>query len=218
MDNDKILVYRGSGSDLATDIKGVLSPDELERLIESLPSPSQGPAAPHFEANGILLCKNCGGFRADHKPNEAGEPHYCRLEGENPLTGEWRYNMGYLCCGTLRIFRADFDTPPSEEFKAKLTGWMVKTLNAAQADPHPVPAAPAAPVGLSVAQAEDLIMALRSVARKSQAGLCWCPPRKPNVMHTVTCQNTRHTLALAEEFMAAHPGSASTGPTEGKAE
>lgn len=48
-----------------------------------------------------------------------------------PLTGAWRYSNGFLMCGTLRIFRADFDTDPSPEFKDELTSWMVATLNAA---------------------------------------------------------------------------------------
>jgi hypothetical protein len=47
-----------------------------------------------------------------------------------PLLGTWRHNNGYLCCGTLRIARADFDTDPDEKFRIILFDWMVARLNA----------------------------------------------------------------------------------------
>lgn len=36
VDGHGVLIYRNSGSDLATDIKGMLSPNELRRLCEGL--------------------------------------------------------------------------------------------------------------------------------------------------------------------------------------
>lgn len=49
-----------------------------------------------------------------------------------PLEGEWRANEGYLCCGTLRIARADFDTDPSPEFRREVFEWMASMLNNAR--------------------------------------------------------------------------------------
>lgn len=48
-----------------------------------------------------------------------------------PLTGEWRYGHGVLCCGTLRIARSDFDTNPSPEFQQEVFDWICDTLNSA---------------------------------------------------------------------------------------
>jgi len=46
-----------------------------------------------------------------------------------PLQGEWRHNAGIICCGTLRIAQADFDTDPTEEVKKEILDWVCKTLN-----------------------------------------------------------------------------------------
>lgn len=46
-----------------------------------------------------------------------------------PLKGNWHHANGYVCCGTLRIFKADFDTNPSDDFKQELTDWVCETLN-----------------------------------------------------------------------------------------
>jgi hypothetical protein len=64
--------------------------------------------------------------------------HYCLTGNEpsipfptdsRPLTGQWRYSNGYLCCGTLRIAKMDIDTNPSTEFETELFEWICKTLN-----------------------------------------------------------------------------------------
>lgn len=47
-----------------------------------------------------------------------------------PLSGEWRHNAGYLCCGTLRIMRADWDTDAAPEFRQEVMDWLVGRLNA----------------------------------------------------------------------------------------
>lgn len=51
---------------------------------------------------------------------------YCPL-GKN----EWRYNNGYVCCGSIRIFRLDIDTNPSVDFTNKLMKWVIQRLNSA---------------------------------------------------------------------------------------
>lgn len=71
------------------------------------------------------------------KQNDLTSPPDNRTHASRPLSGKWRYNNGYLCCGTLRIFRADFDTNPSQEFIDELTGWMVAILNRGQAPTPP---------------------------------------------------------------------------------
>ncbi len=55
-----------------------------------------------------------------------------RENDEPPLSGEWRHNNGYICCGTLRIAVQDFDTDPSEERKKLILDWMVAALNEKQ--------------------------------------------------------------------------------------
>lgn len=47
-----------------------------------------------------------------------------------PLTGQWRYSNGVLCCGTLRVMRDDWDTNPAPEFRAQVMEWACRTLNA----------------------------------------------------------------------------------------
>jgi hypothetical protein len=51
------------------------------------------------------------------------------VEAFKPLSGSWRYNNGYVCCGSMRIFRIDIDTNPSEEYINNLMNWVCKTLN-----------------------------------------------------------------------------------------
>jgi hypothetical protein len=48
---------------------------------------------------------------------------------DRPLSGEWRYSNGYVCCGSMRIFRLDIDTNPSEEYIKTLMAWVIQTLN-----------------------------------------------------------------------------------------
>ena len=54
---------------------------------------------------------------------------------ECPLYGQWRHNNGYICCGTLRIAKADFDTDPSPEFQQRVFDWVCQQLNASPPTP-----------------------------------------------------------------------------------
>ena len=45
-------------------------------------------------------------------------------------TGNWRHANGLLICGTLRIAKADFDTDPSDEFKAEIFDQICEAMNA----------------------------------------------------------------------------------------
>lgn len=47
-----------------------------------------------------------------------------------PLIGQWHHGDGVLVCGTVRVATADFDTEPSEQFKAQMFDWMCEALNA----------------------------------------------------------------------------------------
>jgi hypothetical protein len=49
-----------------------------------------------------------------------------------PLLGTWRFNNGYLCCGTLRVAVESFDTNPSESFKSELMAWVCYCLNSGE--------------------------------------------------------------------------------------
>jgi len=46
-----------------------------------------------------------------------------------PLNVHFRHNNGFICAGSLRIAREDFDTNPSDTFKKELFDWICKTLN-----------------------------------------------------------------------------------------
>lgn len=49
---------------------------------------------------------------------------------ENPIGGTWRNgNNQFLCCGTMRVAREDFDTNPSEEYKKEVFDWICDALN-----------------------------------------------------------------------------------------
>jgi hypothetical protein len=52
---------------------------------------------------------------------------------EPPLLGRWHHGEGYLCSGTLRIARADFDTNPAPAFRDAVFQWVVDELNNALA-------------------------------------------------------------------------------------
>lgn len=56
------------------------------------------------------------------------------LYGEKPtqfLTAEWRCSDGYICCGTLRIARWDFDTSPAPAVRETILRQMEWSLNTA---------------------------------------------------------------------------------------
>lgn len=46
-----------------------------------------------------------------------------------PLTGRWHHGANYICCGTLRVFRKDFDTSPTLEFETDVMKWVCDRLN-----------------------------------------------------------------------------------------
>lgn len=45
------------------------------------------------------------------------------------LKAHFRHNNGFICCGSLRIAREDFDTNPSTSFTKELFDWICCTLN-----------------------------------------------------------------------------------------
>lgn len=55
------------------------------------------------------------------------------------LSGRWHHGHGILCCGTLRIMRADFDTNPSTAFQGTLFNQVCGTLNAVNEFLGPTP-------------------------------------------------------------------------------
>lgn len=46
-----------------------------------------------------------------------------------PLLGHWRHGDGNICCGTLRIAKANFDTDPTPELQTEILDWICKKLN-----------------------------------------------------------------------------------------
>ncbi len=48
---------------------------------------------------------------------------------DKPLLGDWRHGNGFVCCGSVRIFRADIDTNPCEQYTKELLDWVCETLN-----------------------------------------------------------------------------------------
>ncbi len=54
------------------------------------------------------------------------------LKTSEPIKGEYRHSNGYLCCGTLRIARADFDTNPPQAMRDATLDWLAQLANEAQ--------------------------------------------------------------------------------------
>jgi hypothetical protein len=47
-------------------------------------------------------------------------------------------------------------------------------------------------------QRDEAVACLRECGRPSEAGLCWCPPRKRNVGHYAYCESARQFLATLD--------------------
>lgn len=43
----------------------------------------------------------------------------------------WRHSNGYICCGTMRIMKADFDTSPSDDVKKQYLDAICEAMNTA---------------------------------------------------------------------------------------
>lgn len=61
----------------------------------------------------------------------AGAPSGEAGEFKNPLSGMWHHGNHAVVCGTVRVFRADFDTNPSAWTINDVLTWVCSTLNAA---------------------------------------------------------------------------------------
>lgn len=71
--HDKTLVYRGSGSDLATDIRAMLPREELDRLLKELrPTP---PESKGLDLEAVIAM--CDGMGAAAEPKM---PHFWHQE------------------------------------------------------------------------------------------------------------------------------------------
>lgn len=85
----------------------------------------------------MKICPECGSnnvmiFDADNDICDSCKkwfPAVADMQPGKPLLGDWRHGNGYVCCGSMRIFRTDIDTNPSEEYTNKLLDWVCKTLN-----------------------------------------------------------------------------------------
>lgn len=85
----------------------------------------------------LLYCPKCNNYLEGGD----GENHDCSCGWSQPMdepesfpdsplgNSEWHHGNGVLCCGTLRIATADFDTNPSEEFREEMFDWIVAKLN-----------------------------------------------------------------------------------------
>ena len=60
-------------------------------------------------------------------PGQQREASPCR---EPVLLGRFHHGQGYLCSGSMRLLRADFDTNPSEEFRDEVLDWIAEVMNA----------------------------------------------------------------------------------------
>jgi hypothetical protein len=79
-------------------------------------------------------CPNCGSYNIINLNSNNYLCNICLtgfpiIEETKPITGNWRYGNGYVCCGTMRIFRIDIDTNPGEEYINELMDWVCQTLN-----------------------------------------------------------------------------------------
>lgn len=48
----------------------------------------------------------------------------------NGLYGRWRHSHGVICCGSLRIAQADFDTDPASEVQKQILDQLCESANA----------------------------------------------------------------------------------------
>lgn len=53
-----------------------------------------------------------------------------------PFEGEYRVSNGFLCNGSVRLMRADFDTNPSDEFKREFYDYLLRCLNGRPGQTH----------------------------------------------------------------------------------
>jgi hypothetical protein len=51
-----------------------------------------------------------------------------------PTFGRWHHGNGVLCCGTVRIARADFDTEPTQKIQDEYFDHICQVLNTYQED------------------------------------------------------------------------------------
>ena len=102
-----------------------------------------------------------------------------------PLTGRWRYNQGYMCCGTIRVFRQDIDTNPSEEMKAEIFGWMAEVLNAASQ-------APQAPAGGAETMLTDIDRMIGACTVVDRAGGEMAPDAVREILQRVRAAIAAH--------------------------
>lgn len=58
-------------------------------------------------------------------------PPMAQAEPEPMFYGRWHHGNGNLCCGTMRYFRADFDTNPAPDVREGIFDWVCTTMNAA---------------------------------------------------------------------------------------
>lgn len=83
------------------------------------------------------ICWKCEQPRDTHTVEtpqcpEPPEQYRVQPDKQSPLTGEWRHSNGFICCGTLRVMRSDFDTNPAPEFATEVLDWVVNRLNGAR--------------------------------------------------------------------------------------
>ena len=87
---------------------------------------------------------------------------------ERPLSGEWRHSNGFVSNGTLRVFRADFDTNPSNEFVSEVLDWVVSRLNS-RASSTTVPVEVIKGAALPSSPSVDALEVVRNLAEMYEA-------------------------------------------------
>ncbi|MGA7438605.1 MAG: hypothetical protein WBW32_10830 [Luteibacter sp.] len=75
-----------------------------------------------------MKCPDDGGVELYTHP---AAPEAAKPMGEPPLAGRWHHGKGFLCCGTFRIAREDWEAGvcAAPGMRAKVFDWMCARLN-----------------------------------------------------------------------------------------
>jgi hypothetical protein len=146
-------------------------------------------------------------------PTKAGE---AASEPEPMFYGRWHHGNGNLCCGSMRYFRADFDTNPAPDVREGIFDWVCTTMNAAldrwreekkaresEEDAAPSPADRAASVGAVSDPHAHWIPSADGLSRRNPAPDASAPrvPSNPTV-----------TFKVGNEFARFHPQASHVSP------
>lgn len=82
----------------------------------------------HVESENCRFCSDCPCKDFHTEPQVGVEIPYPQTD-QAPLESEYRVSNGFLCNGSVRLMRADFDTNPSDVFKQEFYDYLLRCLH-----------------------------------------------------------------------------------------